>query len=79
MSKDIHEMIHGHFAARGDHLGAMHADQNKRIVPGHGTVDARQVVARHSNKQSACTDCADDQTLADVSAKGATNVQIKGA
>ena len=72
MSKDIHELIHGHFAALGDHLGAQHADPNRRVVPGAGVVDARQVVARHSNKKSACTD-----TLAEVSARGATTANVK--
>lgn len=75
MSKNIHEEIHDHFAAQGDHLGAMHADPNKRVVPGAGVVDARQVVARHSNKPSCGTD---GPTLAEVSAKGATNVSING-
>lgn len=69
---DIHEMIHSHFAALGDHLGAQHADPSKRIVPGAGTVDARQVVTRHSNKPSCGT-----ETLAEVSAKGATTAGIK--
>lgn len=73
--KDVHYAIADHFASRGDHLAAQHADPSKRIVPGHGTVDARQVVARHSNKQSCGTD---GPTLAQVSSRGATNVQIKG-
>jgi hypothetical protein len=78
--KNIHYAIANHFAAQGDHLGAQHADPDKRIVPGHGTVGARQVVARHANTKSACTDCADDNlTLAETSARGATNIQIKGA
>jgi hypothetical protein len=72
MSKTIHELIHDHFAARGDHLGAQHPDPDLKIVPGHGVVGARQVVCRHSNMQSA-----DSDTLAEISAKGATNFGSK--
>lgn len=70
--KDVHYAIHDHFAAQGDHLGAQHADPSKRVVPGHGTVDARQPVCRHSNKQSVGSD-----TLAEISAKGATTANVK--
>lgn len=70
--KKIEHVIHNHFAARGDHLAAQHPDGSKRIVPGHGTVDARQVVCRHSNKKSAGSD-----TLAEISAKGATTANLK--
>lgn len=75
MKKTINEVVHDHFAGLGDHLGAQHPDPSKRIVPGAGTVDARQVVTRHSNKESCGT-----KTLAEVSAEGATtaNVSIKG-
>jgi hypothetical protein len=59
--------VHNFFAARGDHLAAQHADDSKRIVPGAGTVDARAPVTRHSNKKSVGS-----ETLADVSAEGAT-------
>lgn len=59
--------VHNFFAARGDHLAAQHADDNLRIVPGSGTVDARAVTTRHSNKKSVGS-----ETLADVSAEGAT-------
>lgn len=74
MSKSIHEEIHGAMAAVGDHLGAQHADPDKRVVPGHGVVGARTVVARHSNKPSCGTE---GPTLAEVSARGATNASVK--
>jgi hypothetical protein len=65
--KKIEHQIHNHFAASGDHLAAQHPDDSKRIVPGAGTVDARAVTTRHSNKKSVGS-----ETLADVSADGAT-------
>lgn len=74
MKKDIHEQIHDALASVGDHLGAQHADPSKRVVPGHGTVDARQPVCRHSNKSSVGSD-----TLAEISAKGATTAGVKVA
>jgi hypothetical protein len=65
--KRIEHVVHNHFAAQGDHLAAQHADDTKRIVPGSGTIGARDVVTRHSNKKSVGS-----ETLADVSAEGAT-------
>jgi len=70
---DVAQAIHRHFSGRGDHLAAAHHDPDKRVVPGHGVVNARQVVCRHSNKQSAGSD-----TLAETSALGATNFNSKG-
>ena len=64
--------IHNHFAAQGDHLAAQHSDDALRIVPGAGTVDARAVTTRHSNKKSVGS-----ETLADVSAMGATTANLK--
>ncbi|MGH9807696.1 MAG: hypothetical protein ACRD9W_10630 [Terriglobia bacterium] len=65
-------VISEHFAAQGDHLAAQHPGDSKRIVPGAGTVDARAVTTRHSNKQSVGS-----QTLAETSARGATTANLK--
>jgi len=65
--KRIEHVVHNHFAALGDHLAAQHPDDTKRIVPGSGTVDARAVTTRHSNKKSVGS-----ETLAEISSAGAT-------
>lgn len=66
-SKAEHQ-IHDHFAAIGDHLAAQHPDPDLRTVPGAGVVPARAVTTRHSNTKSVGS-----ETLADVSALGATD------
>jgi len=63
----IEHQIYNHFVAQGDHLAAQHPDDKLRIVPGSDTIGARDVVTRHSNKKSVGS-----ETLADVSAEGAT-------
>lgn len=54
----------------------------KRNLPGHGLIDRSRVVGRHSHQRSVNTDggpppsCIGDDTLAQVSARGATQTQV---